>query len=89
MSLQIEDPDRGTGRTTRRALAYVHLLINRPGERVLIRDHHGAGTNTTICHSVSRLLDVLNIHHEMDQTCNGITVTPMVRDLKSMELPDV
>lgn len=88
MSLQIEDPDRGTGRTTRRALAYVHLLINRPGEQIFIRDHHGSG-HTTICHSVSRLLDVLNIQHVMDPTCNGITVTPLVRDLKSMELPDV
>lgn len=88
MSLQIEDPDRGTGRTTRRALAYVHLLINRPGDQIFIRDHHGSG-HTAICHSVARLLDVLNIHYTMDQSCNGITVTPLVRDLKSMELPDV
>lgn len=88
MSIQIEDPDRGTGRTTRRALAYVHLLINRPGEQIFIRDHHGSG-HTTICHMVSRLLDVLNIHHTMDQTSNAITVTPLVRDLKSMELTDV
>lgn len=88
MSLQIEDPDRGTGRTTRRALAYVHLLINRPGEKVFIRDHHGSG-HTTICQIVARLLDVLNIQYTMDQTSNAITVTPLVRDLKSLELPNV
>lgn len=88
MSLQIEDPDRGTGRTTRRAIAYIHLLINRPGEKIFIRDHYGMG-HATICHMVSRLLDVLNIQHHMEQTDNSITVVPLVRNLTSMEMPDV
>lgn len=88
MSLQIEDPDRGTGRTTRRALAYVHLLINRPGEKIFIRDHCGMG-HTTITHMVSHLLEVLNIQHHRDQSDNSITVVPLVRNLTSMELPDV
>lgn len=88
MSLQIEDPDRGTGRTTRQALAYVNLLVNRPGESIFIHDHHGS-SHTTICHMVARLLDVLNIHYTTEQTDNSITVVPLVRNLTSMEMPDV
>ena len=89
MSLQIKDPDRGTGRTTRRALAYVHLLINRPGEKVFIRDHaEAAGGNNHIFKLVATLLDSLRIDHKIDNSDYSITVRPLLRKLDEPEIEE-
>lgn len=87
MSLNIQDPDRGTGRTTRRAIAYVHLLINRAGEKVFIRDHADAKNgHDGLVKGVCKILDVLNVTYSADLNDFSIIVKPLV---KSGELPDV
>lgn len=89
MSLQIKDPDRGTGRTTRRALAYVHLLINRPGEKVFIRDHaESAGGNNHIFKLVSAVLSTLHIEHKVDHSDFSLMVVPMLRKLDDPEFKE-
>lgn len=76
MAITIEDPDRGTGRTTRRAIAYVGLVLNHPNEKVHIRDHTSANGHVHITRMVSELLTVLNVDHKVDDSECGITVLP-------------
>lgn len=66
---------RGTGRTTRLAVALAYKALSAPGYWVVARDHHDTkAAHRALTYRASGILDALDVEH--DFRSDAIKVTP-------------
>ena len=74
----MDDPLRGSGRTTRQALEYANLAIHDAGLPVTIRDHYrSAYSDIRLVSMTAALLNALDVPHTINVKTNQITVEPI------------
>lgn len=61
---------RGQGTTTRLAVSFLNKALNSPGVPIEVHDHHNTlVAHVRLAHTVSSLLDALNVEHIVNGNC--------------------